>query len=348
MSPISRTLRDIPAGWLIPVAILFVISFPPLFGHEIVAILCGVVYGLWIGFAIVCAGTFLGEIGNFYAFRYWFKERMRRYESKSLNYACLAHIVRHGGFVVVIMARLSAIPGHFTTAVFASVGMSIWIFALAAFLTLPKQLAIVFLGALLNAEGNNDQSAGHKKTIVTDAVLAVTFIITVGAAVYLYLKMSKARPMVARERRKQEREMMKMNSGKECQVVSKGLGIVSGDEYVEEALPPRPASIQIGQNPSREELYINGEEYPYLLTSPGPMMVSPTLVPSEFSNRYSLMSVRQADLRKTVSPVPILQKHQYVSTMPTSQDRERHFKRSGTPPVPSPRLHGLPPRNPRF
>lgn len=38
---------------------------PQLFGHEIIAILCGVVWGLWIGFAIVAAGTFLGELGNF-------------------------------------------------------------------------------------------------------------------------------------------------------------------------------------------------------------------------------------------------------------------------------------------
>lgn len=52
-----------------------------LFGHEIVAVLCGLVWGLgstsaivdgdvtyiftgW-GFAIVAAGTFLGEVGNF-------------------------------------------------------------------------------------------------------------------------------------------------------------------------------------------------------------------------------------------------------------------------------------------
>ena len=32
---------------------------------EILAILCGVIWGLWIGFAITAAGTFLGEIGNF-------------------------------------------------------------------------------------------------------------------------------------------------------------------------------------------------------------------------------------------------------------------------------------------
>lgn len=27
--------KSIPAGWLIPVGVLFVISFPPLFGHEV-------------------------------------------------------------------------------------------------------------------------------------------------------------------------------------------------------------------------------------------------------------------------------------------------------------------------
>lgn len=79
----------LPGGWAIPIGIMFVISFPPyvqrapsrarqrgfmlrrlgadgtasprdrLFGHEVVMILCGVVWGLWVGFAIVCAGTFL-------------------------------------------------------------------------------------------------------------------------------------------------------------------------------------------------------------------------------------------------------------------------------------------------
>lgn len=61
LRPFSEKVREIPGGFLIPIAILILISFPPLFGHEIVALLCGVVYGLWIGFAIVAAGTFIGE-----------------------------------------------------------------------------------------------------------------------------------------------------------------------------------------------------------------------------------------------------------------------------------------------
>jgi uncharacterized membrane protein YdjX (TVP38/TMEM64 family) len=43
----------------------YLIYPPQLFGHEIIAILCGVIWGLWIGFAIVAAGSFLGELGNF-------------------------------------------------------------------------------------------------------------------------------------------------------------------------------------------------------------------------------------------------------------------------------------------
>lgn len=61
----SLKIRQIPGGFVIPVAILIAISFPPLFGHELVALLCGVVWGLWIGFAIVAAGTFLGESSSF-------------------------------------------------------------------------------------------------------------------------------------------------------------------------------------------------------------------------------------------------------------------------------------------
>jgi uncharacterized membrane protein YdjX (TVP38/TMEM64 family) len=67
LKPTSEKIRDLPGGFIIPVVILIVISFPPLFGHELIALLCGVVYGLWIGFAIVAAGTFLGESKSFFA-----------------------------------------------------------------------------------------------------------------------------------------------------------------------------------------------------------------------------------------------------------------------------------------
>lgn len=107
---------------MIPIAILVLISFPPLFGHEIVALLCGVVYGLWIGFAIVAAGTFIGEsttlispprmtrsltriaVGTWFAFKYTLRRKAQKLERTNLNYGALARLTRDGGFWVCPLA----------------------------------------------------------------------------------------------------------------------------------------------------------------------------------------------------------------------------------------------------
>ena len=51
------------------------------------------------------------QIGNFYAFKYVCRSRAAKFEQKNLSYACLAHIVREGGFFMIFVARMSAIPG---------------------------------------------------------------------------------------------------------------------------------------------------------------------------------------------------------------------------------------------
>lgn len=202
LTPISKKVREVSWGWVIPVAILFIISFPPLFGHEVVGVLCGVVYGLWIGFGVLSLGTLLGELGNFYAFKYLLKKHGEKFERKSIDYACMAHIVREGGFMVILMARLSAIPGHFTTAVFATVGMNIFVFTIAAILSLPKQLVVVYLGVAIEQAGNGHESTRSK--VIKYVVLVASFAVTIGVAIWLYGKMHKARPIVQarlRERR---------------------------------------------------------------------------------------------------------------------------------------------------
>ncbi|KAJ6491562.1 hypothetical protein DFH09DRAFT_1208066 [Mycena vulgaris] len=200
LTPVTKWLHDLKFGWLVPIGVLFVISFPPLFGHEIVAILCGLVWGLWIGFAIVCAGTFLGEVGNFYAFKYCCRARGEKMERTQIPYACLARCVRLGGFKIALIARFSAIPGHFTTAVFSTCGMGIFVFSIAAILSLPKQLITVYLGVILeqSSEGHSDR----KSTIISDSVLAVTFLVTILAMWYIFHQMALMKPEVIHERRK--------------------------------------------------------------------------------------------------------------------------------------------------
>jgi uncharacterized membrane protein YdjX (TVP38/TMEM64 family) len=102
-------------GWLVPIAIIVVLSFPPLFGNEIVIILCGVVWGVRIGFLIVAAGTVLGEMACFTVYGTCCRRRARRMAHMSLNYACLTRVISSGGLFIAWVVRLSAIPTHVST-----------------------------------------------------------------------------------------------------------------------------------------------------------------------------------------------------------------------------------------
>lgn len=235
LTPAAHKVKSLPGGWSIPIAILFVISFPPLFGHEIIAILCGVVWGLWIGFAIVAAGTFLGELGNFYAFKYCCRARGEKLEKTNMQYGCLARVVRDGGFKIALVARFSAIPGHFTTAVFATCGMSVWTFSLAAFLSLPKQLATVYIGVII--EGSATPETVPQR-IASYSVITVTTIVTIVAAWYVYRELNRVKPAVIYERRKARQAKMEL-----------GPTYYNNNESTVSAFNPNPSDSDIPLQP---------------------------------------------------------------------------------------------------
>ncbi|WVQ70908.1 hypothetical protein IAR50_000433 [Cryptococcus sp. DSM 104548] len=185
MRPLCNRIKNWPGGFLIPIAALVVLSFPPLAGHErpfIVGVLCGLVWGLWVGFAILAAGTFLGEIATWIAFKWCCQARATKFEKKNKLYSSLTQLIREKSFMFVLILRFSAVPGHITTAVSASAGANFWSYLLAAFLTLPKQWTIVYLG---KAFGNST----HTTKIVSAVTTVLTILATVVAAVYIYYQM---------------------------------------------------------------------------------------------------------------------------------------------------------------
>ncbi|KAI0365523.1 hypothetical protein BV20DRAFT_973068 [Pilatotrama ljubarskyi] len=198
MRPFADWMHDTPAGWVIPIAIMFILSFPPqLFGHEIIAILCGDVWGIWVGFGIVAAGTLLGELGNFYAFKWCCTARGKKMEEKRLKYALYAQVVREGGLVVPTVMRLTFIPGHLLTAIFSTCGMSIWAFFVSATLSLPKQLATTYIGVAQSTNGNSPQT-GAIKAVVILAMVAMTYV----AMRYVNKKIDAVKEKVVYARRK--------------------------------------------------------------------------------------------------------------------------------------------------
>lgn len=49
-APHKEDIVNFPASFVYPVLLLIAISFPPLFGQEIVILIVGVIWGLWYGF----------------------------------------------------------------------------------------------------------------------------------------------------------------------------------------------------------------------------------------------------------------------------------------------------------
>ncbi|KAJ7358400.1 hypothetical protein DFH08DRAFT_848384 [Mycena albidolilacea] len=195
LKPMTDWLASHKAGPLIPIALLIILSFPPLFGHEIVATLAGVTWSLPVAFSIVCAGVLLGEIANFFTFKYFCTTRASKMENSKLSYALLAHVVRQGGFLVVLVIRYSAIPSHFATVVFATVGISFPVFLGAAILSLPEAFLPVYVGYAMK---NNSSTSSTVKNII----LAITLVITVGALIWIRKLQEKAKPEVINARRK--------------------------------------------------------------------------------------------------------------------------------------------------
>ncbi|KAF2194094.1 hypothetical protein K469DRAFT_548916 [Zopfia rhizophila CBS 207.26] len=223
LRPFSEKVRDLPAGWLIPIVILIIISFPPLFGHEIIALLCGVVYGLGFGFVIVATGTFLGEIGTWFAFKYALRRRAAKLERTNLNYGALARMTREGGFWIVLVIRLSAIPSHFSTAVFSTCDVNFWFFVIATFLSLPKQVFIVYLGVILVEERTDSK--------VQTVSFIIVFVVTVVLAVWIWYKMRAIKNILLEEqaqRKEARRKEEEINDGPWSTVMGEAGGHATG------------------------------------------------------------------------------------------------------------------------
>ncbi|EIW76957.1 hypothetical protein CONPUDRAFT_76496 [Coniophora puteana RWD-64-598 SS2] len=200
LQPAEQWMRSHHGGWAIPAAIIIVLSFPPLAGQELVATMCGLTWGIGLGFLIVSLSTYFGEL---VLFIYFLTKRSERYESENIQFATLAAVIREGGFKIILMARFSAIPPHFTTAVLATCGTSMPKFLLATFLALPRQFAPVYIGYTLEQSINGDSSAEDRThAVVTAVVVSVLVSVTVIALHYVGSLMAVKLPIIVYERRK--------------------------------------------------------------------------------------------------------------------------------------------------
>jgi uncharacterized membrane protein YciS (DUF1049 family) len=132
---------------------------------------------------------------------YTLRRKAIELERKNLNYGALARLTRDGGFWIVLIIRLSAIPSHFSTAVFSTCNVKFWHFFVATFLSLPKQIFLVYLGVLLVQE--------RESNTVQTVMFGAVFVVTIVLGVYIWFKMKKIKKILLDEQAQRREARLK-------------------------------------------------------------------------------------------------------------------------------------------
>ncbi|KAH8900549.1 hypothetical protein GQ53DRAFT_633129, partial [Thozetella sp. PMI_491] len=142
-------------SWTIPTVVLIILSFPPLFGHEIVMLFVGLAYPIAVGIGISCAGAILGEAACFVVFKYFFTSYVDKKIAQSVRWAATARISQEAGFRGVLIIRYSIVPPHLANPLFSCTGMPFWLYMSTVILSLPKTIIFVILSSpdLQNSTG---------------------------------------------------------------------------------------------------------------------------------------------------------------------------------------------------
>lgn len=180
LEPLAQKMQAFPESWLILSLLIIIVSIPPLFGHELLALIAGYVYGTSIGFLILTASSIIGESLVYFAFRYWFLSGLERFRKKhEKNYGVFVAVVDDGGILMLWFIRMSVIPPHFSTPLFSSLRtITWWKWMVANVLASPvKFFPPVFIGALLRSKNNN--------SILGDVMFGVSAVVTVGVLFYI-------------------------------------------------------------------------------------------------------------------------------------------------------------------
>lgn len=103
-------------------------------------------------------------------------------------------------------------------------------YALASFITLPKQLVILYLGVII---GNPKDGR-----MISSIVLAITFAVTVAAGVYIWWKLRKSRRILLKE----AEEELERERAQEMAMLSQATSRAEIEEDKETAVEPDPNS----------------------------------------------------------------------------------------------------------
>lgn len=110
LGPVAEKWRQLPGGWLINFAMVFVTSFPPVIGYATATTVAGFVWGFPWGWPIAAAACTLGSLCAFIASRTVLGSFVERMVGKDPRFMALAQVMRREGILYLTAIRFCPLP----------------------------------------------------------------------------------------------------------------------------------------------------------------------------------------------------------------------------------------------
>ena len=158
LNPVAEKMESAPGSVIVLGLVIALVSIPPLFGHELLGVIAGYVYGSILGFLILTVASTVGESVVYYMFRRFLRSRIDQFRWKyHSSYGIFVSVIEDGGVLMLVLIRMSVIPPHFSTPLFAGLESITWKrWMLANIIASPiRMFPPVFIGSLLRNSRSN-------------------------------------------------------------------------------------------------------------------------------------------------------------------------------------------------
>ncbi|EFY92790.1 TLG2-vesicle protein of 38 kDa [Metarhizium acridum CQMa 102] len=110
LTPVAKSWRELPGGWLIVFALIFVTAFPPVIGYSTANTIAGLVYGFPHGWPVAAVACTLGSLGAFLASRTVLSRYVDRMVGKDHRFIALGQVLRRDGILYLTAIRFCPLP----------------------------------------------------------------------------------------------------------------------------------------------------------------------------------------------------------------------------------------------